>query len=227
MNLQKELFKLQDEEYRMFFSKINPSIDIKTIIGVRTPDFRKVAKSFYKEGNYEKFFKSLPHKYYEENNIHGFLISQIKDYDECIKELNIFLPYIDNWATCDTLRPKVFDKNKDKLIKDIKKWLKSKKIYTVRFAIEMLMTFYLDDDFDPSYLELVSKVRSKEYYVNMMIAWFFATALAKQRNDTIKYVETKKLDDWTHNKTIRKAIESNRISAKDKKYLKSLKVKNG
>lgn len=225
MNLVKELKAKQDLKYRDFTASLMPTIDPKTMIGVRMPDFRKIAKEYYKEGKYQKFLNTLPHKYYEENNVHAYIICQIKDYDECIKELNKFLPYINNWATCDTTNPKSFNKHKDELIKEIKKWLKSKDTYTVRFGVSTLMTFYLDDDFKEEQLKLVIGVKSKEYYVNMMRAWYFATALAKQRDVTIKVLEEKKLDTWTHNKTIQKAIESYRISDADKAYLKTLKIK--
>ena len=224
MNIKEELFKLQDKEYKEFISKLNPTVEPKTIIGVKTPKLRSLAKEVFKEGNYKKFINTLPHKYYEENNIHSFIIEQIKDYDECVNELNKFLPYVNNWATCDSMKPKVFSKHKKELLVPIKKWLKSKDTYAVRFAIEMLMNFYLDEDFDPKHLELVKKVKSKEYYINMMRAWYFATALSKQRKDTIKIIESKSLDPWTHNKTIQKAVESYRISNSDKKYLKTLKI---
>lgn len=224
MSVKSKLLKHQDSKYRDFTIKLNPTIDSKTVIGVRIPDCRLIAKEVFKEGDYQNFLDSLPHKYFDENNVHSFIIEQIKDYDTVIKELNRFLPYIDNWATCDSLTPKVFKKHKNELLKEIKKWIKSKHTYTIRFAVEMLMAFYLDEDFDPSHLELVYKIKSKEYYVNMMRAWYFATALAKQKDATMKVIEEKKLDDWTHNKAIQKAIESYRISDSDKKYLKSLKV---
>lgn len=221
--MKNELFKLQDLEYKKFHSKLMPTINPDTIIGVRTPDLRKLANSLK---DYDDFFNDLPHQYYEENNLHGFLISQIKDYNECIKELNKFLPYVDNWATCDGLRPKCFKKNTDKLLSEIKKWIKSNHTYTVRFAIEMLMTHFLDDEFDERYLELVANVKSDEYYINMMIAWFFATALAKQYEYAIIYVENNILPVWVHNKTIQKAIESYRISDDKKRFLRTLKQRS-
>ena len=224
MNVQKELFKLQDLKYRDFTIKLNPVLDPKTIIGVRNPQTRALAKKMIKEDKYHEFLDSLPHKYFEENNVHAYIIEQLKDYDEVIRELNKFLPYVNNWATCDSCTPKVLGKHKDELIKVIKKWIKSKEIYTIRFGIEMLMAYYLDEDFDPRHLELVSKIKSKEYYVNMMRAWYLATALAKQRDEAMKLIESKTLDVWTHNKTIQKARESYRISNKDKEYLKTLKV---
>lgn len=224
-NITDKLFKLQDKKYQEMQFKIIPNIDNSTIIGVRTPEIRKLAKELIKE-DYKSFLKELPHKYFDENQLHAFIISEIKDYNECIDYTNKFLPYIDNWATCDQMSPKVFKKNKDNLLKEIKVWIKSKETYTIRFAIGMLMSYFLDEDFDKKYLELVSKIKSKEYYVNMMIAWYFATALAKQYKDTIIYLENNKLDTWVHNKTIQKAIESYRITNDQKEYLRSLKKKN-
>lgn len=224
MNLIKELKSKQDLKYRDFSITLVPSVDPNSFIGVRIPDLRKIAKEYYKEGNYQKFLISLPHKYYEENMIHAFVIGQIKDFDTCIKEINRFLPYANSWSITDSMAPKMFSKHKEALLVEIKKWLKSKETYTLRFAVDCLMTFYLDEDFDPKHLDLVANIKSKEYYVNMMRAWYFATALAKQKEVAIKYIEDKKLDDWTHNKSIQKAVESYRISDKDKKYLKTLKV---
>ena len=220
-----ELFKLQDKKYRDFQIKLIPNYRIDNMIGVRTPDLKTLAKKILKENNYKLFLKTLPHKYFDENQLHAFIISEIKNYDDCINYINIFLPYVDNWATCDQMSPKIFKKNKDKLINEIQKWIKSDNTYTIRFGIGMLMQYYLDDNFNIEYLEMVSKIKSKEYYVNMMIAWFFATALAKQYDDTIKYIENNKLDKWVHNKTIQKAIESNRITIERKEYLRTLKNK--
>ena len=224
MNIRKELLKLQDNEYRKLQISTIPNVDPESIIGVRTPELRKFAKELFKSSNYEDFINDLPHKYFDENQLHAFIISEIKDYDECLKEFNKFLPYIDNWATCDQSTPKVFSKNKDKLINEIKKWIKAKETYTIRFGVSMLMRNFLDDDFKEEYLEMVSKIRSNEYYVNMMIAWFFATALAKKYDSTIKYIENRKLDICVHNKTIQKAIESYRVTDEHKKYLRGLKV---
>ena len=218
-----ELFKLQDKEYREFQSKLIPNINKERIIGVRTPLLRQLSKKIIKENNYSDFLNDLPHKYFDENQIHAFIISEIKDYDECLFEFNKFLPYIDNWATCDQSSPKIFLKNSDKLINEIKRWIKSKDTYTIRFGIGMLMRNYLDKDFKPEYLELVSNIKSKEYYVNMMIAWFFATALAKQYESTIPYIENNKLDIWVHNKTIQKSVESYRVTDEHKDYLRSLR----
>ena len=224
-NIQKELFKMQDKKYRDMQIKIIPTINPDRIIGVRTPALRNYAKELLKE-NYSSFLNELPHRYFDENQLHAFIISQIKDYDECISLVNDFFPYIDNWATCDQMSPKVFKKHLDELLKQIKIWIKSKKVYTIRFGISMLMQYFLDDNFKKEYLEIVSNIKSEEYYVNMMRAWFFATALAKQYDSTLPFIEKHKLDIWTHNKTIQKAGESYRISEKQKDYLKSLKIKS-
>ena len=221
--IEKELFKLQDKKYKDFQSKLVPTIDPNAIIGIRTPELRNLAKKLIKE-DYNSFLDSLPHNYYEENLIHFFIIAMIKDFDECIKRTNEFLPYVDCWSVCDQSSPKSFKKNHKKLLPYIKKWIKSKKTYTIRFGIRMLMNEYLDEDFKPEYLELVSNIKSEEYYVNMMIAWYFATALAKQYEYTIKYIENNKLDKWTHNKAIQKAIESYRITPEQKEYLRKLKI---
>ena len=225
MNIRDELFKLQDKNYRDLQTKIIPNIDSDVIIGVRTPELRKFAKILLKSNYYLSFLSELPHKYFDENQLHAFIISEIKDYDDCIVYLNKFLPYVDNWATCDQLSPKVFKKNHSNLLDQIKVWINSKETYTIRFGIGMLMQYYLDDDFKLECLNLVSNIKSDEYYVNMMIAWYFATALAKQYDSTIKIIEDKKLDKWIHNKTIQKAIESYRIIPEKKEYLKSLKRK--
>ena len=225
MNIEKELFKLQDKKYRDMQITIIPTVKAETIIGVRTPELKKIAKKLYKSNNYKEFINGLPHKFFDENQLHAFILGEIKDYDECLDSVNKFLPYIDNWATCDQSTPKAFVKNSDRLIGEIKKWLKSKETYTIRFGIGMLMRSYLDDNFKEEYLELVSKIKSDEYYVNMMIAWYFATALAKQYDSTIKYIENNKLDTWVHNKTIQKAVESYRVTNEHKDYLRSLKRK--
>lgn len=224
MNIQDELFKLQDLKYKEFHSGLMPNINPDLIIGVRVPDVRRLSKRIIKEGKDSDFLKLLPHKYYEENNLHGFIISQMKDYDTCIKQLDTFLPCVDNWATCDGIRPVSFKKNTDRLIFEIDRWIASDKEYTVRFGLEMLMTFYLDENFDESYLEKASAVTSDKYYVNMMIAWFFATALAKQYEKTIPFIEEKRLSIWVHNKTIQKALESYRVDKDRKSYLRKLKI---
>ena len=225
MNITDKLFKLQDIKYRDFQAKLIPNIDINKVIGVRTPDLKKYAKELVKDNNYSSFLNDLPHKYFDENQLHAFIISEIKDFDKCIEYINSFLPYVDNWATCDQMSPKIFKKYPNKLISNIKKWIKSKKTYTIRFGIGMLMQYFLDDNFKKEYLELISNIQSSEYYVNMMISWFFATALAKKYEDTIFYLENNKLDTWVHNKTIQKAIESYRITNEQKDYLRSLKIK--
>ena len=226
MNIQSELIKMQDSGYKQFHAKLMPTINPDTIIGIRVPALREFAKGIKNTKEAEKFITELPHNYYEENNLHAFLICSIDDFDECIKELDKFLPYVNNWATCDSMRPKCFKKNTNKLLSEIYRWLDSGHTYTKRFAIEMLMTYYLDDEFDEKYLEDVAKIISDEYYINMMIAWYFATALAKQYKKTIPYIEQNCLPEWVHNKTIQKAIESYRITDEKKMYLKGLKIKN-
>ena len=225
--MREELFKLQDVKYRDFQKKLLPTVNPDKIIGVRTPDLRKLAKTLRSEysENANAFLETLPHEYFDENQLHAFIISEEKDYDRCIELVEAFLPYLDNWATCDQLSPKVFRKHKDDLLLHIQKWLKSKETYTIRFAVGMLMQHFLDDDFDPVYPEMVTKIRSEEYYVNMMTAWYFATALAKQYDVALPYLEEQKLDTWTHNKAIQKARESYRITPEQKEYLKTLKKK--
>lgn len=225
MKITDRLFELKDDKYADFSSKLTPNIDRISIIGVRVPDVRKLAKEYIKDEESKVFLNTLPHKYFDENMLHGLLISEIKDYEECIIKIEKFLPFVDNWAVCDIMSPKIFAKNTDKLIDKIKEWLKSNKVYTCRFGIGMLLKYYLDDNFKSEYLKLVSNIKSEEYYINMMIAWFFATSLCKQWDDTIKYLEENKLDKWVHNKTIQKAIESYRITNEQKEYLKSLKLK--
>jgi len=222
--LQKQLFDLSEKEYADFIRKLTPSADPKSFIGVRVPKLRAVAKDFKKTKECEAFLDTMPHKYYEENLLHSILLIDVKDFDELIERIEAFLPYIDNWAVCDTLRPKAFKKNRDKLLPYVKKWSKSKEEYTIRFGIDTLMSEYLDEDFDPKLIEIAAKVKSKEYYVQMMVAWYFATALAKQWDDTIPYIEGKKLDPWVHNKAIQKAIESFRITEKQKTYLRKMKI---
>ena len=220
-----ELFKMQDIGYRDFNSKLIPTVKKEDMIGVRTPQLRKYAKKLLKEEGVEDFLHSLPHKYFDENQLHAFIISEIKDFKLCIDELINFLPYLDNWATCDQLSPKIFKKYRNDLLPHIYEWLKSDKTYTVRFGIGMLMEHFLDEDFKSEYPEMVAAVRSEEYYINMMTAWYFATALAKQYESILPFIEGNKLDTWTHNKSIQKAIESNRINAEQKNYLKGLKIK--
>lgn len=223
--IQKKLFKLQDKKYAAFQTKLTPNIPAERFIGVRVPELRKLAKNIVKNEEYEDFLERLPHQYYDENILHGLIISEIKDYETCVKELERFLPFMDNWAVCDITSPKIFKNNKDDLIILIKKWSFSDHTYTCRFGIGMLMEHFLDGDFKPKYLEIPAKIKSEEYYVKMMIAWFFATALAKQWDETLPYIKNNKLDAWTHNKTIQKARESFRISNEQKLYLSTLKRK--
>ena len=223
--IRNELFKMQDIEYRDFNSKLIPTVKKEDMIGIRTPELRKYAKKLIKSEEMEEFLHSLPHKYFDENQLHAFIISEIKDFKICMDELINFLPYLDNWATCDQLSPKIFKKYRNDLLPHIYEWLKSDKTYTVRFGIGMLMEHFLNEDFKSEYPEMVAAVRSEEYYINMMTAWYFATALAKQYESILPFIEGNKLDTWTHNKSIQKAIESNRISAEQKNYLKGLKIK--
>lgn len=218
-----KLLENREDAYADFQYKLTPGLAREDFIGVRTPILRKYAKELSKNAVCEEFLDQLPHRYFEENQLHGFLISLMKDFDACILRLEQFLPYINNWATCDQTSPVVFKKNKEKLLPYIRKWISSNHTYTIRFAIGMLMQHYLDEDFREEYLDLVTSVRSEEYYVNMEIAWYMATALAKQWDATIPYIERRAMDGWTHNKTIQKARESYRIKAEDKEYLKTLK----
>ena len=224
MKAQELLFQLQDKGYRDFQSKLIPTIPVETIIGVRIPVIRKLAKEYGKDPESVEFLKQLPHSYYDENILHALLVAEIKDYEVCVKEVERFLPYVDNWAVCDIFSPRVFRKNRDRLIGKIKEWAASEHPYTCRFGMEMLMIHFLDEDFRVEYLEIPAAVHSEEYYVNMMIAWFYATALAKQWDVAVGYIEKKCLDPWTHNKTIQKARESYRITREQKEYLKTLKV---
>ena len=208
--IRQKLYELQDIPYRDFQAKLIPNIAPDSMIGVRTPALRKLAKELRKDPDIEGFLQDLPHPTFDENQLHAFLISEIKDYTECLNQIRKFLPYIDNWATCDQLSPSVFKKHKTELLNSVREWIRSDQTYTVRFAIGMLMQHYLDDDFDPEYLQMVSEVRSEEYYINMMIAWYFATALAKQYDAALPYIKQKRMGTWTHNKTIQKAIETSR-----------------
>lgn len=222
--IQKELFEMQDEGYRAFHSKLIPNIAPERIIGVRTPQLRSYAKQFAKRQEAAVFLQQLPHTYYEENNLHAFLIEQIKDYDACVASWNRFLPYVDNWATCDMPMPKVFKKHLPELLRQIRQWMDSGETYTVRFGIGMLMRLYLEPEtFSPEYPVWVSQVHSDEYYVNMMVAWYFSTALAKQWESVIPYIEERRLSQWCHNKSIQKAVESNRITPEQKDYLRGLR----
>ena len=219
-----ELFRLKDTKYRDFQIKLIPGKTLDDMIGVRTPDLRKYAKQLAKREDVNDFLNTLPHQYFDEDQLHAFILCEIKDYDQCINKVSAFLPYVDNWATCDQMSPKIFKKHKEELLVKIDEWLASKNTYTVRFAIGMLMEHFLDEDFDIRYPKKISKIRSDEYYVNMMIAWYFATALAKQYDAVLPFIKDKKLSAWTHNKAIQKSVESNRITNEQKTYLRTLKV---
>ncbi|MBP5239292.1 MAG: DNA alkylation repair protein [Oscillospiraceae bacterium] len=223
--IQKELFRLQDVQYGDFQAKLIPNIPPETIIGVRTPALRELAKQLGKQEETEEFLRRLPQRYFDENQLHAFILSGQKDYGRCMDEVCRFLPYVDNWATCDQMSPKVFRKHRPELLEQIREWIASGETYTVRFAVGMLMEHFLDEDFDPAYPEMVAGIHSEEYYVNMMIAWYFATALAKQYDAVFPYIGNRRLDDWTHQKTIQKAVESNRIPEERKAVLKSLRIR--
>ena len=223
MDIEKSLFALKDEKYADFQAKLTPTVDKNLFIGVRVPDTRKLAKEIYKSGCYSGFLHELPHKFYDENMLHGLIVSEIKEYDECIAAVDRFLPYVDNWAVCDIMSPKCFKKNKDKLMDKIIEWSGSDEVYTARFGIEMLMTYFLDEDFKLEYLEIPANVQLEDYYAKMMVAWFFATALAKQWDAAIPYLKENRLEAWTHNRTIQKARESYRITDEQKAYLKTIK----
>lgn len=219
-----ELFRLQDEKYRDFQSKLIPTVDQETVIGVRTPELRKLAKQLVKRDDIGVFLSALPHEFFDENQLHGFIISEMKDYSRCMEELCVFLPFVNNWATCDQMSPKVFKKHRQELLVQIRTWLAANDTYIVRFAIGMLMEHFLDEDFDICYPEMVAAIRTDEYYINMMTAWYFATALAKQYKAVLPFMEERRLDAWTHNKAIQKSVESNRIPPEHKKYLRSLRI---
>jgi 3-methyladenine DNA glycosylase AlkD len=224
MDISQKLIDMRDEKYRDFTARLIPNISKETIIGVRLPNIRSLSKELIKSGEYVDFINTLPHTYFEEYHLHSFIISSISDVDLCISEIEKLLPHIDNWSVCDSLRPKIFAKNKEKALDFIKKSLKSEETYTKRFAIEMLMVCFLDKDFSVEFLEIVSKVDGEDYYLKMMLAWYFATALAKQYDDTLPYIENRLIKDrWTHNKAIQKACESFRISEEKKAYIKTLK----
>lgn len=223
--VQQDLFTMQDLKYRDFHAKLMPTVDKDSVIGVRVPMLRTYAKKFGKTEEAKQFLEILPHQYYEENNLHGLLIDQMKDYELCIEELIRFLPYINNWATCDILSVKAVKGHLDSYIKNIYQWLESDYTYTIRFGINMLMRYYLEEEFKIEYPEKVAAIRSEEYYVNMVRAWYFATALAKKYDQVLPFLEEQKMDVWTHNKTIQKAIESYRITLEQKEYLRTLKIK--
>ena len=224
-DIQKLLFDRQDPAYQAFQSKLMPTVDPETVIGVRTPALRKLAKELAGTPAAEEFLRQMPHRYYEENNLHGLLISAYRDYGAAVAALEEFLPRVDNWATCDLLSPRAFEKRPPELPEQIRRWTADAHAYTVRFGLGMLMSFYLDGEFRPEYLDLAAGVRREEYYVKMMVAWYFATALAKQYDKALPYLADCRLDRWTHNKTIQKAVESYRISPEQKTELRSLRWK--
>lgn len=221
--IESRLRELQDEKYRLFQAKLMPGVDPDRIIGVRTPELRKLAKELAKRPEVEVFLNALPHRYYDEYNLHGFIISETKDYPQAVAQVDALLPWVDNWATCDLLSPKAFRKHRVELKQDILRWMASTETYTIRFGIEMVLSHFLDEDFEPEWLERVAAVQSEEYYVNMMIAWFFATALAKQWEASLPYLENRRLSDWVHRKTIQKATESYRITQEQKELLRGLR----
>lgn len=223
MTVYERLLKVQDKEYRDFQIKLVPNISPDAMIGVRTLDMRNIAKEVFKSDERYAFLKELPHKFYEENLVHFFLIAMIKDFDECVKAVDEFLPYVDCWPVSDQATPKSFKKNHEKLLPHIKKWIASDHVYTARFGIRMLMNEFLGDDFKKEYLELVASKRGEDYYLKMMVAWYFATALAKQYDESVKYIEERKLDDWVLKKAIQKAVESYRVTDEHKEYLKTFR----
>ena len=212
-----------DEGYRNFNSKLMPTVEKSTVFGVRTPLLRKFAKEFFIDPRSTEFLSEVPHKYFEENQLHAFLVEQISDFDRCFTAVEEFLPFIDNWATCDCFSPKIFKNDPDRLLPYIKKWLKSTHVYTVRYGIVMLMRYFLDERFDQKYLGWVAKLPTEDYYLSMAVAWFFATALTKQYIYALPFIENRLLDPKTHNKAIQKAVESYRVSTDRKTYLKKLK----
>ena len=223
MTVYEELLQVKDDKYREFQAKLVPNIDYSNILGVKTPQMRSIAKKVFDSGRKDEFLKTLPHRYYEENLIHFFVISLIKDFDECIKAVENFLPYVDCWPVSDQATPKSFKINHEKLLPYIKKWIASEHVYTARFGIRMLMNEFLGDDFKEEYLELAASVKGDDYYIKMMVAWYFATALAKRYDESVKYIEERKLDEWVHKKSIQKAIESYRVSDEHKEYLKTFR----
>ena len=223
MNVYEKLSEVKDDEYKVFQAKLVPNIDPATIIGVRTPQMRSIAKEVFGSDEKDEFLRELPHKYYEENLVHFFVISLIKDFDECVQAVEKFLPYVDCWPVSDQATPKSFKKNHEKLLPYIKKWIASDEVYTARFGIRMLMNEFLGEDFKEEYLELVASKEEDDYYLKMMVAWYFATALAKRYDESIKYIEERRLDEWVHKKAIQKAIESYRVTDEHKEYLRSLR----
>jgi len=220
MTVYERLLEVRDVEYKDFQAKLVPNISPDTIIGVRTPAMRAVAKEVFKSPEKDIFLNDLPHRYYEENLVHFFVLAEMKDFDKCVEAVEKFLPYVDCWPVSDQATPKSFKKNHEKLLPFIKKWIASDHVYTARFGIRMLMNEFLGDDYKEEYLELASSNKGDDYYLKMMVAWFFATALAKQYDSAVKYIEDRKLDEWIHKKSIQKAVESYRVSDEHKEYLK-------
>lgn len=223
MTIQDSLFALADADYKAFHSALIPTVPPERILGVRVPVLRKFAKTLPKE-QAEEFLAELPHEFYDENMLHAILLSEVKDFDRCLALVEDFLPHIDNWAVCDCLSPAVFRRHRPRLLPAILRWVESPAEYTCRFGIGMLMRHFLDEDFKAEYLAIPAAVKREEYYVKMMVAWFFATALAKHWDETVVYSEEKRLEPWVHNKAIQKARESYRITPQQKEYLKTLKV---
>lgn len=217
------LFAMRDADYGAFQSKLIPSVAPESIIGVRTPELRRFAKQLLKRADVAEFLSALPHRYFDENQLHAFILSEMKEYDRCVEAVSAFLPFVDNWATCDQMSPRVFRTHRQELLPGIRAWIDSKQTYTVRFGVGMLMEHYLEEDFDANYPEWVASIRSEDYYVRMMVAWYFATALAKQYDLILPYFENRRLEPWTHRKAIQKAVESFRITPEQKAYLKTLR----
>ena len=222
-SVRERLLALRDEEYQKFVSKLLPNIPPERVLGVRTPDLRALAKELHRTGADTEYLDALPHFYNEENVLHAVLLGYEKDYSAAVVRMNAFLPYVDNWSVCDVINPKAFGKAGGELIAQVNAWIASGEDYTVRFAVSCLMKYFLDEKFKPEYLDLAVQIESEEYYVNMMRAWYLATALAKQYGDTVPILENRRLDRWTHNKTIQKAVESFRVSDEHKAYLKTLR----
>lgn len=213
-----------DEAYQKFNSNLMPTVEKSAVFGVRTPILRKFAKEFFVDPRSADFLNQLPHKYFEENQLHAFLVEQIKDFDRCVKAVEVFLPFVDNWATCDCFSPKIFKKDPERLLPYIEKWLKSSRVYTVRYGIVMLMRYFLDERFHEKYLKWVAGVPTDDYYLHMAVAWYFATALAKQYDAALPYIQNRLLDKVTHNRAIQKAAESFRVSDQRKRFLKKFKI---
>ena len=223
MTLLDRLVEVKDDAYRAFQLNLIPTVPPETVIGVRTPDLRKIAKEVFGDENRDAFLKDLPHRYYEENLIHFFVLAMIKDFDQCVQAVEAFLPFVDCWPVSDQATPAAFRKNHQRILPYIRKWIASEHVYTARFGIRMLMNEFLGEDFREEHLELVASKKGEDYYLKMMVAWYFATALAKRYDESIRYFEDRRLDEWVHRKAIQKAVESYRVSEEHKEYLKSLR----